>query len=293
MAIDLVILTGQSGSGKSTVLRTLEDHGYVCVDNLPVRLVERLIDEVVQEASVPRLVVVMDVRTSHFVAEAPALVGRLKAGPCRTRVLYLEASEAALVRRYSETRRRHPLDDGQGLRASITREREVLAPLRELADDTLDTSAMSPHDLRNRVTEQVAGVKPGDSLRVALLSFGFRHGVPLEADTVLDVRYLPNPYFDERLRPQSGQDAAVRSFVVDSEEGRLLVERADEFLGFLLQRYQREGRRYFTVAVGCTGGQHRSVAVAVTLAERMRARGIAVDLRHRDVHDGSTNRAAT
>ena len=286
MALDLLILTGQSGSGKTTVLRALEDLGYVCVDNLPVRLVEGLIEEVRQEASVSRLVVVMDVRTSHFVAEAPALVRRLKTGRVPLRVLYLEAGEAALIRRYSETRRRHPLDDGKGLRWALSYEREVLAPLRELADDTLDTSAMSPHDLRNRVSDQVVGVKPGDTLRVAILSFGFRHGVPLEADMVLDVRYLPNPYFDEGLRPLTGQDPQVQKYVVGSNEGALLVERAEEFLGFLIPRYQKEGRRYFTLAVGCTGGQHRSVAVAITLAERLRKRGIAVDIRHREISDG-------
>ena len=145
---------------------------------------------------------------------------------------------------------------------------------------------MSPHDLRNRVSDQVVGVKPGDTLRVAILSFGFRHGVPLEADMVLDVRYLPNPYFDEGLRPLTGQDPQVQKYVVGSNEGALLVERAEEFLGFLIPRYQKEGRRYFTLAVGCTGGQHRSVAVAITLAERLRKRGIAVDIRHREISDG-------
>jgi RNase adapter protein RapZ len=292
MPLDLLILTGQSGSGKTTVLRTLEDLGYVCVDNLPVRLVEGLIDEVLHEASVRRLVVVMDVRTSHFIEEAPALAKRLKAGPSPVRVLYLEASEATLIRRYSETRRRHPLDDGQGLRWALTREREVLAPLRELADDTLDTSAMSPHDLRNRVSEQVVGVKPGDTLRVAILSFGFRHGLPLEADMVLDVRYLPNPYFDEALRQLTGEDIRVQRYVVDSAEGALFVQHAEAFLDFLIPRYQKEGRRYFTVAVGCTGGQHRSVAIAVTLAQRLRKRRIAIDLRHREIIEGSAGPAA-
>ena len=151
---------------------------------------------------------------------------------------------------------------------------------------------MSPHDLRNRVFEQVAGVKPGEALRVAVLSFGFRHGLPLEADMVLDVRYLPNPYFDEQLRPLTGQDPKVHNYVIGSDEGHELLDRAEEFLGFLIPRYQREGRRYFTVAVGCTGGQHRSVAVAVTLAERLGKKGIAVDLRHRDILEGGGPRAA-
>ncbi len=283
MSVSVLILTGQSGSGKSTAIHALEDHGYFCVDNIPTGLVERLIALVRDEAAVERLAVVMDVREPHFIEQAPQLVARLRKQGESVRVVYLEAGEAALIRRYSETRRRHPLDSGTGLRDAIVRERDVLVPMRELADDTLDTSMMSPHELRARVTEQIVGVDPGGELKVALVSFGFKHGLPLEADMVLDVRFLPNPYFEPNLREQSGLDAQVAAYVTHNEAGAALLQRVDDLLGFLLPRYQREGRRYFTVAIGCTGGQHRSVAVAGALGKSLARRGLAVDLRHRDL----------
>lgn len=283
MTVSILILTGQSGSGKSTVIRTLEDHGYFCVDNIPTRLVERLVDLTRDEESIENLALVMDVRGPHFIEQAPTLVETLRQGRDPLRFVYLEAVEASLIQRYSETRRRHPLDDGKGLRAAITREREILVPLRELADDTIDTSEMSPHDLRARVIDQIIGVSPGDALKVAFLSFGFKHGIPLEADTVLDVRFLANPYFEPSMRNLTGQDQAVSDFVVKSKHGKRFVDETDRLLEFLLPRYQAEGRRYVTVAIGCTGGQHRSVAIAHALAARLEKRGTAVDLRHRDI----------
>lgn len=283
MTVSILILTGQSGSGKSTVIRTLEDHGYFCVDNIPTRLVERLVDLTRDEESIENLALVMDVRGPHFIEQAPTLVETLRQGRDPLRFVYLEAVEASLIQRYSETRRRHPLDDGQGLRAAITREREILVPLLELADDTIDTSEMSPHDLRARVIDQIIGVSPGDALKVAFLSFGFKHGIPLEADTVLDVRFLANPYFEPSMRNLTGQDQAVSDFVVKSKHGKRFVDETDRLLEFLLPRYQAEGRRYVTVAIGCTGGQHRSVAIAHALAARLEKRGTAVDLRHRDI----------
>ncbi len=283
MALSIVILTGQSGSGKSTVIRALEDHDYFCVDNIPTPLVDRLVDLIHAEEIIENLVLVMDVRGSHFVERAPALVERLRQGSDPLRFVYLEATEASLIRRYSETRRRHPLDDGHGLRDAIGSEREILAPLRELADDTIDTSEMSPHDLRARVIEQLVGVRPGDELKVALVSFGFKHGLPLEADTVLDVRFLPNPYFEPSLRDLTGQDPAVSEYVLESPHGARFIDETDRLLEFLIPRYQAEGRHYLTVAIGCTGGQHRSVAIAHALARRLEQRGTAVDLRHRDM----------
>lgn len=285
MTLSILIVTGQSGSGKSTVIRTLEDHGFFCVDNIPTGLVEQLINVAHGGGTNESLAVVMDVREAHFVAQAPALIERLRVGPHPVRLLYLEASEPALIRRYSETRRRHPLDRGAGLRAAISSEREILAPLRELADATLETSAMSPHELRDRVIKQVVGIRPGDSLRIGLMSFGFKHGLPLEADMVLDVRFLANPYFDPTLRHLTGLDEAVKQAVVGSEEGKMFLERASTLLGFLIPRYQREGKRYLTLAVGCTGGRHRSVAIVQALAKQLGEGGIAVDLRHRDIEE--------
>jgi len=285
VSLSILIITGQSGSGKSTVIRTLEDHGYFCVDNIPPSLAEPLLERAKEDSEVTQIGLVMDIRSPHFVEQAPALVERMRAATDPLRVLYLEATDAALVKRYSETRRKHPLDNGCGLREAIDNERRILIPLRELADDTLNTSEMSPHVLRSRVVEQIVHVKPGDNLQIGILSFGFKNGVPLDADIVLDVRFLPNPYFDEGLRHQNGLNKQVRDFVLLSDEGQKFLEKAETFLSFLIPRYQGEGRRYLTVAVGCTGGQHRSVAVSEALAMRLEARGLKIDRRHRDMQE--------
>jgi UPF0042 nucleotide-binding protein len=285
MTLSITILTGQSGSGKSTAIRALEDHGYFCVDNLPTSLVERLIEVIDAEETCDRLALVMDIREKRFLAQAPALVERLRQGSHPVRVVFLEAKEEAVLRRYSETRRLHPLDRGDGLRTAVEEERTLLTPLRELADDTLDTSALSPHALRAKVVQQIAGVSAGDALRIGLMSFGFKHGVPLEADMVLDVRFLPNPYFQTTLRPLTGLDAGVRDYVLTIAEAQQFLTHAHAFFEFLLPQYQREGKRYLTVAIGCTGGRHRSVAMACELRDRLAKQNIIADLRHRDLKE--------
>lgn len=287
MPLSILILTGQSGSGKSTAIRALEDEGYFCVDNVPTSLVEQLVDVVNAEQTADRLAIGIDIRERRFLQQAPALMARLRQGKHPVRMIYLEAKEEATIRRYSETRRLHPLDRGAGLRAAIVQERALLAPLRELADETLDTSSMSPHALRARVAERLAGVGPSDAIRVAVLSFGFKHGVPLEADMVLDVRFLTNPYFDVTLRPMTGLQEDVRQFVLRTSEAQTFLQHAADFLGFLVPQYQKEGKRYLTVAVGCTGGRHRSVAIARELCERLAKINISADLRHRDLKEDS------
>ncbi len=282
MALSVLLVTGQSGSGKSTVVRALEDQGYFCVDNMPVGLAEELVGVLEGDHTVEHLVLVMDVRERRFLQEGPRLVARVRPGGTPLRVLYLDAKEEALLKRYSETRRRHPLDDGCGLRAAIAREREILAPLRELADENLDTSAMSPHELRARIVAQWAGPQDREGLRVSLLSFGFKNGIPVEADIVLDVRFLPNPYFADGMRERTGLDEDVARFALGSPEGESFLDRAASFLSFLIPQYRREGKRYLTVAVGCTGGRHRSVAVVRELARRLGAEA-SVDVRHRDI----------
>jgi UPF0042 nucleotide-binding protein len=284
MALSVLLVTGQSGSGKSTVVRSLEDHGWYCVDNMPVALVDELVTVIASEGAIERLALVMDVRERKFVQEGPRLVARLRQGGIPVRVFYLDAKQDALIRRYSETRRSHPLDDGCGLLAAIAHERETLAPLRELADDTLDTTAMSPHDLRTFIATRL-GSAEREMLRVAMVSFGFKYGLPLEADIVLDVRFLPNPYFEPSLRDRTGLEPDVARYALGSPEAQDFLARAASFLGFLVPQYQREGKRYLTVAVGCTGGRHRSVAVARELASRL-APMVAIDTRHRDVEIG-------
>lgn len=287
MALSILILTGQSGSGKSTAIRALEDQGYYCVDNLPTALVEQLVHQVDKDKTCERLALVMDIREKRFLEQAPAMIERLRQGKHPLRIIFLEAKEDVVLRRYSETRRLHPLDRGSGLRAAVEEERRLLAPLRELADDTLDTSGQSPHALRDNVVRLIAGVNPGDGLRVALLSFGFKHGIPLEADLVFDVRFLPNPYFRADMREKSGLDEPVWRFVLEIPEAQTFLQHTMDMLTFLLPQYQREGKRYLTVAIGCTGGRHRSVSLAGELATRLAKIGIKADLRHRDLKEGS------
>ena len=285
MALSILILTGQSGSGKSTVLRALEDEGYFCVDNIPTGLVEQLLQGIDEAQLTERLALGIDVREGRFLAQAPALVARLRAGPRPVRLVFLAADDAAMVRRYSQTRRLHPLDTGAGLRAAIAQERQLLTPLRELADDIWDTSASSPHALRARVVARLGGAQAADELRAQVLSFGFKHGLPLEADMVLDVRFLRNPYFVPALRPQSGLDAPVRDYVLAAPECGQFIQHAQAMLAFLLPEYRKEGKRYFTLAIGCTGGRHRSVALASQLTEFLRSLGVMAALRHRDLEE--------
>lgn len=282
MTLSILLVTGQSGSGKSTAVRALEDHGWFCVDNMPVAMVEELVGVLRTEGTTDKLALVMDVRERRFIQEGPRLVARLREGGTPVRVLYLDAKEEALLRRYSETRRRHPLDDGCGLRAAIAHEREILGPLRELADETLDSSIMSPHDLRARIITQLGAASGREGLRIALMSFGFKNGLPLEADIVLDVRFLPNPYFDPALRDRTGLEDDVSRYALAGREGQEFLERATNFLSFLIPQYQREGKRYLTVAIGCTGGKHRSVAAVREIASRLSA-SVAIDTRHRDI----------
>ena len=285
MPLSILILTGQSGSGKSTAIRALEDHGYFCVDNLPTTLVEQLVQVVDAEQTCERLALVMDIRERRFLGHAPALVARLRQGPHPVRMVFLEAKQESVLRRYSETRRLHPLDRGDGLRAAVAEEHRVLAPLRELADEALDTSELSPHALRARVVQLLVGPGDSDTLRVGLMSFGFKYGVPSEADMVLDARFLPNPYFQPGLREKTGKDAPVRDFVLQTPDALTFLQHAESFLRFLLPQYQREGKRYLTVAIGCTGGRHRSVALAQELASRLAEQTVIADLRHRDLQE--------
>ena len=282
--LDVWIVTGHSGSGRSTALRELEDAGFYCVDNLPIVLTESLIDLLERDATTTRLALGVDVRERSFLSEGPALVERLKHRGVHARVLFLEAKESTLVRRYAETRRAHPLDDGCGLVEAIGRERSRMAPLREIANETIDTSTLTPHALRALIRSMVAADER-QRLHLALVSFGFKYGVPFESNIVFDVRFLPNPYFDPDLRPLSGKDPRVRDVVFSDGDAAACIEETSRLLDFLLPRYEREGKRYLTVAIGCTGGQHRSVAVVEELAAVLRASGRDVSIRHRDVEE--------
>jgi UPF0042 nucleotide-binding protein len=280
----VVILTGVSGSGKSTALRALEDAGWYCVDNLPVVLLDKLV-ELSQQAGgqVPRLALVVDARDVRFLPEAPRTIGEVRRLGTRVDVLFLDASDASLVRRYSETRRRHPLaGEGGSVPEGIAAERLALEPLKAMAGEVLDTTQMNVHDLKRFIhTRFVEG--GAARLAITVVSFGFRNGIPAHADMVLDVRFLPNPYFVPELRPQAGTDPAVRDYVLGPPDAQAFLAKLADLGAFLLPRYAAEGKAYLTLAIGCTGGRHRSVAIAEELARRLRQGGTPVRVWHRDV----------
>jgi UPF0042 nucleotide-binding protein len=278
----VVILTGVSGSGKSTALRALEDAGWYCVDNLPAVLLDKLV-ELSQQGQVPRLALVVDARDVRYLPEAPRVIEEVRARGTRVDVLFLDASDESLVRRYSETRRRHPMaGEGGSVPEGIAAERRALEPLKALAGEVVDTTAMNVHGLKAFIHGRF--VDGGQArLGVTVVSFGFRNGIPAHADMVLDVRFLPNPYFVPGLRPYAGTDPQVRDFVLGQPDAQAFLARLADMGAFLLPRFAAEGKSYLTLAIGCTGGRHRSVALAEELARRLREGGTPVRVWHRDV----------
>lgn len=277
-----VLITGLSGSGKSGAVKAFEDLGFYCVDNLPLPLLEDLLVDptaVLGDSRLP-LAVVTDTRTPGFIAGLPALLDRLPLSP---RVVFLEASDEVLVRRFSETRRRHPLAIDQPLIDSIHQERELLAELRGRADLVFETSDWTIHDLRRQIQREFKlGETDDQTMTVSVMSFGFKHGLPYGADSVFDVRFLPNPHFQPDLRPKTGREPEIVEFLAQHDEYHEWLARLFDFVEFLLPRYRREARSHLTLAIGCTGGRHRSVAVAEALAGRLRESGWRVHLQHRD-----------
>jgi len=282
--LQLVIITGVSGSGKSTALRSLEDAGFYCVDNLPIVLLEKLLELSGHTAGeVSRIAAVVDARDVRFLPEAPRIIGELRELGVDLTVLFLDATDESLVRRYSETRRRHPLSGADGtVQEGIAAERQALAGLHAVADEVVDTTSLNVHDLKRLVGRRfVTG--EGARLGVTVISFGFRYGIPAHADLVLDVRFLPNPYFVAELRSRVGTEPEVRDYVLSQPDAQAFLDRLYDFGGFLLPRYKAEGKSYLTIAIGCTGGKHRSVAIAGELARRLEVAGQAVRLWHRDI----------
>jgi UPF0042 nucleotide-binding protein len=281
-----IVVTGLSGAGKSQAARALEDLGYFCVDNLPTQMVATLADLSKQSrAKLPKVALVIDVREGRFVRDFPRVWRKLKA----TRgldplLIFLEASHETLVRRFSETRRPHPLALRRPVVEGLRTERRRMQKIRELADEIVDTTDLTVHQLRERFLEFAEARSPRQRLLVTLLSFGFKHGLPVDADLVFDVRFLPNPHFVDRLRPKTGRDAAVVKFLNRQPLTAELLERLGGLLDFLIPQYVREGKAYLTIAIGCTGGRHRSVMVAEALRARLRRlEGVRVQVRHRDV----------
>jgi len=280
----LVILTGVSGSGKSTALRALEDAGFYCVDNLPIVLLPKLLDLSGHTAGeVSRIAAVVDARDTRFLGEAPRIISELRGQGVDLTVLFLDCADEVLVRRYSETRRRHPMaGEGGTVPDGIAAERLALAGLKAVADEAVDSSTFNVHDLKRLVGRRFVSGE-GGKLGVTLVSFGFRYGLPAHADLVLDVRFLPNPYFIPELRSHVGTEPTVRDFVLGQPDAQAFLDKLADFGGFLLPRYRAEGKTYLTICIGCTGGKHRSVAIAAELARRLEAAGQPVRLWHRDI----------
>lgn len=282
-----VVLTGLSGSGKSQAIHALEDLGYFCVDNLPTTLIPTLA-ELSRREGLSRVAIVVDVREKGFLEHFPRVLGRLRAMKgLDPALLFLEASNAALVRRFSETRRPHPLAPTRSAVEGIRDERARLNAIRRLADKIIDTSDMTAHDLRQAFKTFATGFQQKAPLVMTLLSFGYKFGVPLDADLVFDVRFLPNPHFVRELKPYTGRDRQVVRFMRKHKATGALLSRLADFLKFMLPQYVSEGKSYLTVAVGCTGGRHRSVMVAEALRRTLAAvSGVRVRVVHRDVVKG-------
>jgi UPF0042 nucleotide-binding protein len=280
----VVILTGVSGSGKTTALRALEDGGFYCVDNLPVVLLEKLLELSEHTAGeVSRIAVVVDAREGRFLGEAPRTIEEVRRRGGDVTVLFLDATDEALVRRYSETRRRHPLaGEGGSVPEGIANERDALAGLKAIADEVVDTTQLNVHELKRLVHARFASSE-AEGMAVTLVSFGFRSGLPSHADLVFDVRFLPNPFFVPDLKPFPGTDPRVRDFVLGQPDAQAFLARVEDLTAFLIPRFRAEGKTYLTVAIGCTGGKHRSVALAGELAARLARREIPVRVWHRDV----------
>jgi UPF0042 nucleotide-binding protein len=281
-----IVITGLSGSGKSQAIRALEDLGYFCVDNLPTMLIPTLAELSVREGSdLPKVAIVVDVREGAFLSQFPRVWRRLTQMPrLHPSLIFLEASHAALVRRFSETRRPHPLAGNRSVSEGLTDERRQLRRIRQMADEIVDTTDLTVHELRARFMSLARVRVQRTPLIVTLLSFGYKHGLPLDADLVFDVRFLPNPHFVPSLKPLTGRDRRVVRFMLRHEATKQFVEKLTDLLKFLVPQYVSEGKSYLTIAIGCTGGQHRSVMLAEALRSVVAAQpGVRVRVRHRDM----------
>lgn len=281
-SLRIVVVTGLSGAGKSTALRVLEDLGFFCVDNLPTPLVQEFAKLAETRADIKKVALGIDARGRTFGHGASGLRAQLGKQGYNVSVLFLDASDEALVRRFSESRRPHPLAESQGVLHGIQQEREALWRIRESADDVIDTTLLNVHQLRRMLRKRMGAEKDQSSMDVRIVSFGFRYGVPVDADLVFDVRFLLNPYFVEELRPLSGTDQAVGEYVLNNPESKTFLDKCVDLLEFLIPLYQREGKSSLTVALGCTGGRHRSVALVEALSDRLKLPH-SVNVMHRDM----------
>lgn len=283
----VLVITGLSGSGKSTAVRVLEDEGFFCVDNLPVFLFPTIIDLVCRSGeNVAGVALVMDIRGRDFIKGFEKVFQEISEAGHTVEVIFFDATDEVLVRRFSETRRRHPALESGSVPEGIRYEREQLAGLRRLATHLIDTSELNVHQLKELVHARIKGEAGTRPLTIHLQSFGYRFGIPLESDIVMDVRFLPNPHFVPELKPGTGLDESVRNYVLDKPQTSQFLDRFKGLLEFLVPSYQREGKSYLTVSVGCTGGRHRSVAIVEELRAFFTGLGLVVKVSHRDMEKG-------
>ena len=278
---EVVLVTGMSGAGRSTAARALEDLGWFVVDNLLPRLIPDTVVALTQDSTIAHVAVVVDVRGGRFFADTEEALRALRERGLDVQILFLEASDESLVRRFESSRRPHPLQAGERLVDGLRRERDMLRDLRGDADLVIDTTTLNVHDLRRKI--EAAFTVDEARLRATVMSFGFKYGIPVDADVVLDARFLPNPHWEPELRDQTGLDPAVNDYVLTIDTAREFLERAAGLLDLMADGYLREDKRYVTIAVGCTGGKHRSVALAENLAARLVKQGVETLVVHRDL----------
>ncbi len=280
----MVVVTGLSGSGRSAALKAFEDMGFYCVDNLPLALLPAFVEFAQRSEEAFRSAIGIDVREKVFTERFPAVYGELKASGSTIEMLFLDASDQTIVRRFSETRRPHPLAKGATpLVDGIRREREALGEIKNLADRIIDTSDYTVHDLRQAVERHYSDDDTGRPMVITLVTFGYKFGVPYDLDLLFDLRFLPNPHFIPELRALTGEDAKVTEYIMARPETEEFLSRLLGFLEYLLPRYRSEGKSYLTIGLGCTGGRHRSVALSLLVAGRLRERGYDVNVKHRDI----------
>jgi len=281
--LDVTIITGMSGAGRSEAAHVLEDLGFFVIDNLPPKLIGKVAELARGGGAQSQYALVVDVRSGDFLHDLSAAIDELHRNGARTRVLFLDAADDVLVRRYEASRRRHPLSDTERVSDGITRERALLESLKGEADLIFDTSSLNVHELRDRLREIFADQAADGGMQVNVVSFGYKHGLPLDVDVVFDCRFLPNPHWVDELRPLTGLDGTVRNYVLSQSGTEEFLAEIEHLLEMTLPGYEREGKAYLSIGVGCTGGRHRSVVVAEQLADRLRGHGYHAAVHHRDI----------
>ncbi|MDO5401876.1 MAG: RNase adapter RapZ [Eubacteriales bacterium] len=280
----MVIVTGMSGAGKSTALNVLEDDGYYCVDNMPISLVMNFADLAQrQKQGYSKIALGIDIRNGEALSEFSNVLDKMAQRGVNYQILYLDASDDTLVKRYKETRRTHPLSKGSRVDQGINMERKQLEFLKKRADFIVDTSQLLTRELKAELSKIFVGEKEYNNLYVTVLSFGFKYGIPVDADIVLDVRFLPNPYYIEQLRPLTGNDKPIRDYVMNCKETQAFLDKIEDLIKFLLPNYVKEGKNSLVIAIGCTGGKHRSVTLANAIAEKIAATEYGCKVEHRDI----------